>query len=103
MRDSRTCRLANDTLKDGIRNDTLRRGRGNDTVLGNDGLAGNDLIAGGTGRDVVIYRYSHGVDVITDFPNNVDTIQIIKPNLDSWAELRPYMSASGANVVINFG
>ena len=73
---------------------------GNDTV---DGAGGNDSLVGGAGSDVFIYRYSHGADVVTDFADNVDTIQIFKPELDSWAELRPSMSASGADVLINFG
>lgn len=72
----------------------------NDTL---DGLGGNDALVGGADSDVFIYRYSHGADKIADFEDNVDTIQIFKPGMDSWAELRPYMNASGSDVVINFG
>lgn len=90
----------NDRLYGNAQANQLMGREGNDTL---DGLAGNDRLAGSAGSDVFIYRYSHGADVVTDFADNVDTIQIFKAGLDTWAELRPYMSASGTNVVINFG
>jgi Ca2+-binding RTX toxin-like protein len=71
----------NDSLNGGIGNDTIAGGLGNDSLLastGNDRLSGgggNDTIAGGQGRDSFVFgRLSEGIDTITDFSVNDDTL-----------------------------
>lgn len=52
-------------------NDWLHAGSGNDTLIGG---TGNDTLIGGSGADVFVF--DSGRDVITDFQNNIDTINI---------------------------
>jgi Ca2+-binding RTX toxin-like protein len=62
-------------------NDTLNGGTGNDSLLGNTGDdrlfggSGSDTLAGGQGRDSLVFgRPSEGIDTITDFSVNDDTL-----------------------------
>ncbi len=65
----------NDSLLGGSGNDRLRGGSGADTLNGG---AGNDSLTGGTGNDT--FRFSgspSGDDIITEFGNGNDTIQLV--------------------------
>jgi serralysin len=69
-----------DSLFGGSGNDALWGGKGNDTLrgeTGNDRLYGQqnmNTLTGGSGSDVFVF--ATGTDRITDFTNDVDTIQI---------------------------
>jgi len=65
---------ANDVLNGGDGNDILSGGKGFDTLNG--GL-GNDNLVGGAGKDVFVLGVRLGVDTISDFGNDQDTIQLI--------------------------
>ncbi|CBN54233.1 MULTISPECIES: CHRD domain-containing protein [Kamptonema] len=82
---------ASDTLSGGQNNDTLIGGKasdilngdiGNDILLGDlgddilTGGAGNDTLTGGDGSDIFVIAKSEGIDLITDFENGVDFIQL---------------------------
>ncbi len=71
-----------DTLSGGNSIDNLFGGNGNDILNGdngNDWLAGergNDTLTGGSGSDVFLFAQGGGIDIITDFANGFDKIQI---------------------------
>jgi len=71
-----------DTLNGGNSIDNLFGGNGNDRLNGgngNDWLGGergNDTLTGGLGNDVFLFAKSGGNDIITDFANGFDKIQI---------------------------
>lgn len=65
--------LGNDVLQGGDGGDILNGGKGNDTVMGG---RGNDRLTGGDGADLFIFGAGHGRDVITDFRNGVDKIDL---------------------------
>lgn len=52
-------------------NDTLAGGNGNDTLIGS---AGNDVLYGGAGSDTFVFHA--GYDVVMDFQDNIDRLQI---------------------------
>nr|WP_305333461.1 cadherin-like domain-containing protein [Nitrosomonas sp.] len=62
-----------DSLFGGNGNDILNGGNGNDWLVGE---KGNDTLTGGLGSDVFLFAKSGGNDVITDFTNGFDRIQI---------------------------
>lgn len=62
-----------DDIDGGRGNDGLDGGAGNDTLVGG---RGNDTLTGGVGSDVFEFRRGDGRDVITDFTNGVDRIEL---------------------------
>lgn len=62
-----------DDLDGGSGNDVLHGGAGNDTL---DGERGNDLLTGGLGADRFEFERGHGRDIITDFQNGIDRIEL---------------------------
>lgn len=77
----------NDVLSGEAGNDTLNGGVGVDTL---DGGAGNDSLTGGTSADFFVF--TAGLDRITDFVDNIDTLRIESDLLPAgsatWAGLR---------------
>ena len=63
----------NDTLEGGAGNDTIDAGAGNDTI---EGGVGDDYLKGNTGEDTFVYASGDGNDVITDFTDGEDTIDL---------------------------
>lgn len=65
----------NDQIYGNSGNDTLNGGTGNDTLNGNDG---NDVLTGGSGADHFRFNAGEmtGWDVVTDFEDGVDLINI---------------------------
>ncbi|WP_108502440.1 Hint domain-containing protein [Paracoccus indicus] len=61
----------NDLLDGGTGNDTLDGGTGNDTLTGG---TGDDVITGGSGSDSFVYAVGDGLDTITDFNQNGETL-----------------------------
>lgn len=105
----------NDTLTGGTGTDFLQGGTGNDslsgdadadTLNGGDGTdsltggSGGDTMTGGAGVDTFFFAAGSGVDVITDFQDNID-----KLNLASYAGAtfaNTIIQQSGANTIVSF-
>lgn len=74
--------LGNDFVYGNAGNDSLRGGRENDQLFGGDGSdslwgdLGNDTLSGGSGADVFVFGATSGVDVISDFQDGTDHLQI---------------------------
>ena len=74
--------LDNDIVRGGDGNDSLFGGRGNDQLFGDNGddfLSGDrdtDTLTGGGGKDTFALITGGGIDIITDFENGVDLIQL---------------------------
>ncbi|MEZ5911978.1 MAG: M10 family metallopeptidase [Paracoccaceae bacterium] len=73
----------NDTVFGSYGDDVVHGGAGNDAVFGNDGAdelygdAGNDTLTGGAGADEFVFAAVAGErDVVTDFEDGVDHIEI---------------------------
>lgn len=62
-----------DDLDGGRGNDRLDGGAGDDVLVGG---RGNDTLTGGSGADVFEFRRGDGRDLITDFTNGVDRIEL---------------------------
>jgi hypothetical protein len=63
----------NDILAGGAGNDRLYGGAGNDRLYGG---SGNDILSGGAGRDTFVYRSGDGRDLILDFTQGQDVIDL---------------------------
>ncbi|WP_395612225.1 type I secretion C-terminal target domain-containing protein [Allosphingosinicella sp.] len=64
---------ANDFLEGAGGNDVISGGAGDDTILGD---TGDDQLTGGAGADTFIFSIGDGVDTITDFSVQEDTLEI---------------------------
>lgn len=87
----------NDSLSGDADADTLNGGDGTDTLVGG---SGGDTMTGGTGVDTFFFAAGSGVDVITDFQDNVD-----KLNLSTYAGAtfaNTIIQQSGANTIVSF-
>ena len=96
----------NDTVEGGLGNDRVEGGIGNDRL---DGGLGVDTLTGGTGADTFVFGAGYRRDVIADFADNVDTIEIShdlwRPGLTlSVAQMiARFATVVGTNVVFDFG
>ena len=94
----------NDTVEGNLGNDRLDGGVGNDTV---DGGLGVDELTGGTGADTFIFGAGYRRDIITDFTDNVDTIQFARQlwagNLTVAQVISSFATVAGTNIVFDFG
>ena len=93
-------RYGHDLLQGNAGNDILAGGFGNDTL---DGGVGNDRIRGGAGTDTFVFRSGSDHDVILDFQDDIDTIQLLDIEVANFAQPRSYASESGSAVVLDFG
>ncbi|MBS0124650.1 calcium-binding protein [Thetidibacter halocola] len=92
--------------------DTLFGGRGDDVLDTSNGAgwdrleggAGDDTMTSGGGNDVFVFRRGMGHDVITDFANNFDRLDISALGIASYAVLTGAGAISGdaTQTVINF-
>lgn len=96
----------NDTIRGSGGDDTLLGGVGNDVITGGQGF---DLIIGGTGKDRLyggsepdsfVFTKGNGADIIKDFENSVDTIEI-RSGAERYSDLRITATASGT--LVRFG
>ncbi len=77
----------NDTLSGQSNNDRLFGGTGNDSL---DGGTGNDVLTGGAGADAFVFTSNDGNDVIRDFQDDVDRIDINILRPGTWqVDLQP--------------
>ncbi|MBY0227543.1 MAG: calcium-binding protein [Hyphomicrobium sp.] len=82
-------------------NDSISTGAGNDTLIGG---AGNDTLSGGAGADTFVFAPGSGRDTITDFNTAEDKLDLnAYAGINTAAELSPYASNSGVNMVVNLG
>lgn len=96
-----------DKIKGGKGDDDLQGGSGADTVNGGqdndriEGGADNDKLTGGTGEDVFVYGGGTGRDVIRDFEDGLDRIEIdvVGTGLTAFADL--LLSQQGNNVRVD--
>lgn len=71
-----------DIIRGGDGNDSLFGGKGNDQLFGDagddflSGDQGNDTLTGGLGNDRFVLSIGGGLDIITDFGNGSDFIQV---------------------------
>jgi Ca2+-binding RTX toxin-like protein len=91
-----TGNTGNNYLDGGAGADTLNGGAGADTLFG--GL-GDDRLTGGTGGDTFRFAPGGGHDVITDYGNGADRIDI---SAYQKAGLTPTLANVGSNLVISF-
>ncbi|MEL7468831.1 MAG: M10 family metallopeptidase C-terminal domain-containing protein [Pseudomonadota bacterium] len=89
-----TGNASSNVLSGGAGKDRLQGWEGSDTLIGD---TGNDVLEGGTGSDVFVFNLGDGVDVILDFEDGLDRIDISSQGL-SFADLR--IVTSGANVIV---
>lgn len=96
-----------DLLSGGAQADVLGGGRGDDRLnggAGDDSLfggGGDDVMTGGAGADLFVFR--SGADVITDFTDDVDTIQLGAAfGFTSVAQAMSFAEQVGDDVVFTF-
>ena len=95
----------NDRIWGGTGNDTLEGGAGKDILDGGDGADvivggwGDDILTGGAGADLFVFNDDRTRDdVITDFEDGIDIIQIASYGFTDVSDLS--MSQIGGDVVI---
>jgi len=117
----------NDTLSGLAGNDEIDGGRGDDLIFGGDGAddldgelgndrlfggagsdvlnggAGDDVLTGGAGADVFEFYPGSGRDVITDFANGQDRLEIDGFGLAAIQSLIASARQVGGDVVLNLG
>jgi hypothetical protein len=86
----------NDKLVGGGGGDKLNGGGGNDELIG---ASGQDVLRSGSGSDVFIFSRMAGVDIIKDFDNGRDKIEITD-GARSYRDLD--ISRSKGDVVVEF-
>ena len=86
----------NNYLEGGNGNDTLLGGGGNDRLIGG---GGNDTVTGGAGADTFVFLTHGEADVITDFQNGVDLLEI-GTGVNSLAQVT--VTDVGADTVLQF-
>ncbi len=84
-----------DTLFGGKDNDTLTGGAGNDWLSGD---LGNDMLRGGKGSDRFVLSAGKGTDIILDFEDNIDLLEL-RGNL-SFAQLTINQGSDGTLISI---
>ena len=80
----------------GAGNDTLTGGLGNDYLYGDSG-------GGNLGADVFVVTNNAQSDVVLDFSNGNDRLNIHATGFTTFAQVQAAASASGASTIINFG
>lgn len=103
--DQLTGRSGNDRLEGGNGNDTLTGGAGTDLLSGGRGEdrlvggGGDDTLSGGIGADVFVFSGNHGMDIITDFNPDVDTLSFA----DTVSDFSDLASVKAAATETNVG
>ncbi len=99
----------NDTLSGGAGRDTILGGSGDDSIDGGGGVdvinggAGDDTLTGSLGPDIFVLDRNAGNDVITDFQDGVDDIDLSAMDANNRAAVAAAgaFSQQGADVVID--
>lgn len=90
----------NDRVNGGAGNDTLRGGNGNDVLIGG---TGDDTLLGGNGADIFRYGVNHGNDIVSDFQDGDDRIDLSAFGFSSFAEVKALAQNVGGDVLFTFG
>lgn len=108
--DTLTGRAGDDTLNGGGGSDILRGNRGEDTLIGGSGadwLSGgqdDDILTGGNQTDRFVFIRNSGDDIITDFENGIDKIDLtafgLRPNLFG-SMVAPALIKAGPDVFLD--
>ena len=83
----------NDVIGGGDNNDRLRGNDGNDVIYGDGGADqiwgddGNDTLSGGSGNDVFVFDFGNGSDLINDFNNGDNIIDLSGTNANAFNAL----------------
>ena len=95
-----------DVLEGGSGGDTLYGGAGHDTLDGGTardvltGGTGNDILTGGAGRDTFIFAQGDGRDIITDFGNGRDAVDLTDFGFESFDDLTFINNVDGGVVLL---
>lgn len=89
-----------DHMRGGGGDDDLKGDRGEDRL---DGDGGNDSLTGGKGADTFVFRKGDDQDVIEDFSNNEDEIDLYKFGYKDVDDALDDARAVGNDVVFRFG
>lgn len=98
-RDTLFGRLGNDSLQGGAQDDVLFGGAGQDLLSGG---ARNDRLWGGVGRDTFVFLPRDGIDVISDFLNQIDKIDLTAFDGVKFEDIIQNAEQFGTSVVIRF-
>jgi Ca2+-binding RTX toxin-like protein len=96
----------NDRLVAGSGDDKLEGGSGRDRLYGSrgddrlEGGADDDRLTGGSGDDIFVFQEGGGRDVVTDFRNGVDKIDVSQLDLAN-SDLR--VRQSGHDAIVEHG
>ncbi len=100
----------NDVINANAGDDTINAGSGNDVVNGGSGhdfisgRGGDDDLRGGGGRDIFDYSDdSEGNDIIRDFTQGEDRIDVRLANISSVSEMAPDTSTAPGDTILSFG
>ncbi len=102
-------RGGNDAIQAGGGHDTVDAGAGDDLVLGGGGRdriiggEGNDTVTGGNGRDTFVFAQGLGADLVTDFQNGKDRLEIDTGLAADFQAVQAAASVSGSDLVLTFG
>lgn len=89
-----------DIMDGGFGNDAINGGKGNDIIIGGDG---NDILTSGTALDVFVFRAGDDNDIIVDFYNNFDKIDLTSYDFANFAAAKTHAHQMGTSVVFEFG
>ncbi|MGV3553173.1 calcium-binding protein [Rhizobium sp.] len=91
----------NDDIFGGSGADTLSGGAGKDLL---DGGKGVDILTGGKSADIFVMATRYGKDVIEDFANGIDRIDVSDwKAIDNFKDIKSHLVKSGDDVVIKVG
>lgn len=102
-------RGGNDRIDGGADNDKIYAGSGDDIITGASGDdrlvagSGNDKLYGGGGNDIFEYRVGDDADIIFDFRNDVDGLDLTRLGYSSVNQALDDASRQGGNLVFDFG
>ena len=97
-----------DCLKGNRGDDTIEGGAGRDHVMGNwgddvlNGGTGRDFLRGGYGDDTFIFEAGSGQDVIKDFVNGNDLIELAGFGFDDFSDVLDVAHQTWKGVVLDF-
>lgn len=97
-----------DEIFGGADNDTITTGRGVDFVSGGQGDdfiiagSGTNTLKGGNGEDVFHFTGAPGTNIVDDFENNTDTLELAGLGFDTVQDALDHATAVGDDVVFDF-
>ncbi|MEQ6202184.1 Calx-beta domain-containing protein [Sulfitobacter sp. HNIBRBA2951] len=90
----------NDRLFGGTGDDTLLGGGNQDTLYGG---SGDDILDGGAAADTFVFAPNYDTDVITDFEDDIDTLDLSAYGFNNKTAAMANATQSGNDLVFDFG